>query len=369
MIRALATTLRRPRSQQPARRPLTVRSRRPPRSPIADRRWQLAALVGLLASACSLGLVPVAGAKPPSSAKSSGAVRSPYGNDVSYSQCGGAFPVGPTFGLVGVDDGIANRENPCFGPDGGGASTSELYWGSRLAGGANQPPVALYVNTADPGNTYNGQPIADWPKPGSTVPNLSDPYGACGADPTNSALGANSPACAWVYGADIASLDAGSGTPLTGTASSSFLTSATSALQALGASVSGQASAYRWWLDVETQNSWQSSSADGGAGLTLNAAALEGMVQYLQSLGVSGIGIYSTGSAWQTITGGQSAVESAWTAAGNSAPSPLHGLPNWLPGARQQSGAISNCSLTSFTDGSVSLTQWVQSSLDYDEAC
>jgi hypothetical protein len=290
-------------------------------------------------------------------AKSSGgAVKSPYGNDISYPQCGTSFPVGEQFGLVGVDDGIANKENPCFGPDGGGSTTSELYWASGLAGTASQPKVGLYVNTADPGNSYNGQPIADWPKPGATVAGLSDPYGQCGTDPTNG-LGANSPACAWVYGADMASLDV------------TFLSSASNALQA--PNVSGTASSYRWWLDVETANTWQSSSADGGTGLAMNAAVLEGMVQYLENLGVSPVGVYSTGSAWRTVTGGQNAVESNWTAApySNVAPSPLYRAPDWVPGARQQSGAISNCSGSSFTDGSIALTQWVQGSLDYDQGC
>jgi hypothetical protein len=335
-----------------------------------------------LAAACALlaGATPLlfpGGAVARSSSKSSatsrtksgGGIRSPYGNDISYPQCGKSFPSGATFGLVGVDDGIANRQNPCLGPDGGGAGTSELYWGSRRAGGAGQAPVALYVNTADPSNSYNGQPIADWPKPGATVPNLANPYGQCGADPHNSSLGANSTGCAWVYGADIASLDASSGAPLTGTASSSFLSSAAGALQAQGASVSASASSYRWWLDVETANTWQPSSAAGGTGLAMNAAALEGMLQYLKSLGVTTVGVYSTNSQWQAITGGQSAIESGWSAAGEPSPSPLSGVPDWVPGAQQQSGAISACSGGSFTGGSLALTQWIQNSLDYDQAC
>jgi hypothetical protein len=291
---------------------------------------------------------------------------SPYGNDISYPQCGTQFPTGLTFGLVGVDDGIANKVNPCLGPHNGGAGTSELYWGSLLLGGAGQPPVGLYVNTADPSNTYNGQPIADWPKPGSTVPGVANPYGQCGADPGNSSLGANSTACAWVYGADIASLDASSGAPLTGTASKSFLTSASDALQATGASVSGNASSYEWWLDVETANTWQSGSANA---LAMNDAVLEGMLQYLKSLGVPVVGIYASSGGWQTITGGQSTIESDWTAAGTPAPSPLYAVPDWVPGASSQSGAISNCSTASFTNGRIDLAQWVQSSLDYDQSC
>jgi GH25 family lysozyme M1 (1,4-beta-N-acetylmuramidase) len=197
------------------------------------------------------------------------------------------------------------------------------------------------------------------------VPGLTNPYGSCGPDPSNASLGANSTGCAWVYGADIASLDASQGPPLIGSAPASFLTSASSALAAQGASVSGKASAYGWWLDVETANTWQS----GGAGLAMNAAVIEGMLQYLKSLGASTVGIYSTSGVWQTIVGGQNAVESNWTASGHPAPSPAYGVPDWIPGAGSQSGAVSNCALASFTRGKTALTQWVQNSLDYDQAC
>jgi hypothetical protein len=304
--------------------------------------------------------------KPISSKHHSPGPTSPYGNDISYPQCGTQFPAGSTFGAVGVDDGIANKANPCLGPYNGGVATSELYWGAHLPGSTSQPPVALYVNTADPGNMYNGQPIADWPKPGSTVPGLTNPYGQCAADSSNSALGANSTGCAWVYGADIASLDASSGAPLTGTASASFLTSASNALQADGASVSGNAGSYQWWLDVETANTWQSGSASA---LAMNDAVLEGMLQYLKGLGVTVVGVYASPNSWQTITGGQSTIESNWTSSGSPAPSPLYAVPDWVPGASSQSGAISNCSTTSFTNGRIDLAQWVQNSLDYNQSC
>lgn len=308
------------------------------------RRYLRGAVALLLAG----GILLFAGA---AGAKAAGGLSSPYGNDVSYPQCGTSFPAGATFGLVGVDDGIANKENPCFGPyGGGGAATSELYWGSQRSGSASQPSVALYVNTADPGNSYNGTPIADWPSSNGT--GLTDPYGTCQPASSGSSQGANSTACAWVYGVDMATLDV------------SFLTSASRAV-----SVSGQASSYKWWLDVETQNTWQSSSADRGTGLAMNAAVLEGMVQYLKHLSVGTVGIYGSSSSWQTVTGGQSAVENNWNTAGNSGSSPLYGVPDWVPGARRQTGAVSNCSLKSFTDGKIALTQWVQSSLDYDQSC
>ena len=36
------------------------------------------------------------------------------GNDVSYPQCGKSFPSGQAFGIVGVNDGLANNANPCL---------------------------------------------------------------------------------------------------------------------------------------------------------------------------------------------------------------------------------------------------------------
>lgn len=38
------------------------------------------------------------------------------GNDISYPQCGAAFPSSPAFGIVGVNGGLANDLNPCLGP-------------------------------------------------------------------------------------------------------------------------------------------------------------------------------------------------------------------------------------------------------------
>ena len=36
------------------------------------------------------------------------------GNDVSWPQCGKALPKGQTFGIVGVNNGLANNTNPCL---------------------------------------------------------------------------------------------------------------------------------------------------------------------------------------------------------------------------------------------------------------
>ena len=53
--------------------------------------------------------------------------------------------------------------------------------------------------------------------------------------------------------------------------------------------VSGSASSYPWWLDVETGNSWQSDT-------TMNVADLQGMVAALRDAGATTVSVYSTTS-------------------------------------------------------------------------
>src|SRR5258708_3621786 len=101
------------------------------------------------------------------SASAGPAATSTVGHDISYPQCGKTFPSKPAFGIVGVNGGLANDLNPCLGPTSAYPSykQSELYWAvSAATGSTTQPKASLYLNTADPGNLYNGKPIADWPK-------------------------------------------------------------------------------------------------------------------------------------------------------------------------------------------------------------
>ncbi|HWT55498.1 MAG TPA: hypothetical protein VN031_00520 [Candidatus Microsaccharimonas sp.] len=246
-------------------------------------------------------VAPAAAAKP----TAPGGTPSPTvltGNDVSWPQCGKhmTLPSGQAFGIVGVNGGLANTTNPCF--------AQELSWASASSGKTNQPTAALYVNTANPGNLG----VADWPKSGSSVK-----YGGC--------TGSDDQACAYVYGWNMAQLDATS------------------------RGVSSPA-AYTWWLDVETGNSWESNTAN-------NAADLEGMTDYFQSIG-AGVGLYSTNYQWGQIAGAVSATSS------------LNGLPSWLAGASSVSGAQANCKLPGLTTNSqVTLAQYVSRSTDYDVSC
>lgn len=285
---------------------------------------------GLLAAAL-LVLLPATSASAAGAGKAhgDGGTSGPTGNDISWPQCGTSFPSGQAFGIVGVNDGLANTLNPCFGLYNGGTAGSELAWALGSSGAvAAQPTAQIYVNTADPGNWYNGKPIADWPASGT-----STAYGDCTTTVVSGdTVGDNSDACAYVYGQQRAAQDV------------AWVTQAASDLTAPAAST------YHWWLDVEIGNSWMSDT-------TMNVAVLQGMVDQLKTTAsVAYVGVYSTSYQWGQITAG--------VATGSIA-----GLDDWIPGATRQSSAQSNCGLPSFTGGRVALTQWSRAGVDGDVSC
>ncbi|HEY2003981.1 MAG TPA: hypothetical protein VGH44_02605 [Candidatus Saccharimonadia bacterium] len=250
-------------------------------------------LAGMLAAA------PVLAAKPAGAGK----IGPGLGMDVSYPQCGKSLPTTPAFAVVGVNGGVANNFNRCF--------SSELTWAEGASGGTQQPKVSVYVNTGNPGDVLAQYNLADWP----TSTNPADPYGSCMGVWTDDL------ACSWEYGYERAQGD-------------------------VGYAGSG---ARRWWLDVETSNSWTIDAAK-------NRAALEGMVYGLTEAGGT-VGLYSTAGAWSSVAG---AVPMA---------SPLYALPEWRPGAETQRQAQSNCSLSPLTGGGhITLTQYT-TTLDYDYSC
>lgn len=228
------------------------------------------------------------------------------GSDVSWPQCGKSLPKGQAFGIVGVNNGLANTTNPCL--------ASELSWAGSSTGGTGQPKVELYVNTANPGSAGSWWPTSNT-YAGTTVAN---PYGQCSS-------GSYGAACAYMYGYAKAYDDA----------------------NIRGVSNPG---AYIWWLDVETGNTW---SADQAA----NRADLEGMAAYFTGIGAT-IGLYSTGSQWSQIAGTV------------PASSPLYSARSWLAGARSAADAKRMCSSAPLTvGGKVSVTQYFSGGFDYDYSC
>jgi hypothetical protein len=252
-----------------------------------------------------------------------GASSTPIGNDVSWPQCNKNLPSNQAFGIVGINGGLANNTNPCL--------PKQLTWAQLSTGILTiQPAAQLYVNTANP---FGVSGITDWPQ--NNVD--SDNYDTTAIDPYGSCSSSNSIACAWQFGWNQADQDV----------QYRFIPSANNA------HIDSVPSHYTWWLDVETGNSWES----GPSGQQRNIAVLQGMAKYLNVYGAKA-GLYSTSYQWGKIAG---------TTTTNTL---LDGLDSWLPGAKSQKTARSNCSLQSLTKGGkVTTTQYVSNNLDYDYSC
>lgn len=271
---------------------------------------------------------PAALAKPAASHNGGAAT----GIDASYPQCGSTLPSGQAFAIIGVNDGLANDYNPCLG--------AEFHYAeTQTTGLTHQAAAQTYLNTADPGNG-----VADWPSPSQpgAYGATTTPDGTCDFAAGTSGPGADSTACAYVYGYDMVAGIAYAGGSVAGDQA------------AFASATGGSLVATPVWLDVETGNSWQS----GSSGAAMNVADLQGMVAALKSGASTAaqIGIYSTGYQWGQITGGSTAGD-------------LQGLPVWIPGASRESGAAANCTLASFTGGSVTVTQWFGHPYDGDYSC
>lgn len=232
------------------------------------------------------------------------------GYDVSYPQADRALPPSPAFAIVGLNGGVATSTNP--------ALDAQLAW-AGTARGSGHPRFEVYVNTANPGpKRASWWPKGDRTRTGTTV---HSPYGHCD--------GAATTACAYVYGASLAGDDLHR-SPLVTTAS-----------------------AYRWWLDVETANTWSSSRPR-------NRAVLEGMAVRLTRLGAR-VGLYALPHEFRDLIG---------TVPSDS---PLAPLPSWVAGAADQAQATSLCSSVPLTDGRLQLVQFrgadTVGPIDQDVAC
>jgi hypothetical protein len=235
------------------------------------------------------------------------AAYSVVGNDVSWPQCGTTLPSDAGFGVVGLNDGLANTTNPCF--------ADQLAWAQGLAPTGSQPNAQLYVNTANPGKQGKWWPTTNRTQSGTAVA-VPAQYGSC--------TGKVNAGCAYVYGWSIAEQDVLSrGVPSAGS--------------------------FRWWLDVETGNTWSRDT-------TANRADLEAMTTRIQQSGAT-VGVYSTSYQFGRIAG---TLPSG---------SPLATLPTWLAGASSRSDAAARCQGSSFTGGANTLVQWVAGGLDNDLSC
>src|SRR6202022_3262581 len=152
------------------------------------------------------------------------------GYDISYPQCGGAYPTG-AFGVVGVNGGYPFvHYNPCL---------ADEY--------SHTPHAALYINTGyDPLYTQvDGQ---------HTTPECMTKSAAIQGSPEQKA--------AWAVGC-----------------------SEVARSMAYAAS-QGVANPRGWWLDVETENSWASTD------LRLNQYTIQGIVDTLHRQSPGPVGIY-----------------------------------------------------------------------------
>jgi len=137
------------------------------------------------------------------------------GFDISWPQCGGAFPAPrPAISVVGVNDGRPLTHNPCF--------SDELAWAG--------PAVTLYINT-------------DFP-PTDDPAALSGPAGNCASGDMSCE--------SYNYGFNAAT-------------------------DAFHSATTAGARAALWWLDVETKNGWPADKGLNARVIAGNIAALQGL--------------------------------------------------------------------------------------------
>jgi hypothetical protein len=285
---------------------------------------------------------PAFAAQPARPAGSTAAVAT--GSDISWAQCGRRLPSGQAFGIVNANGGTAASFNPCL--------STEVAWAQATSGTTPQPRLAFYVNTANPYGQGSWWPKSDSDRPptgaspyptgqlpAATVSYPSGkPVGCTTTDGTVSGPPSYNGACAYVYG----------------------YVRAEQAVEWVHEQVPRlDLRTYRWWLDVETTNTWQTDTRS-------NAASLAGAAAYLAQAGL-GVGAYSTTAQWTSIVGGTGA---SIPALPSGDPNNLIGLDEWGAGASSQKGAVSNCTAAKpFTGGSNRLMQYVANGTDYDVSC
>ncbi len=235
------------------------------------------------------------------------------GFDVSFPQCTSSLPVAPGLAVVGVNNGKNFTVNKCL--------AKELLWAKTATNAA----PAFYVNSGNPG------PVND------------------AAWPTNQALpkichGANTAACSYDYGWNAARASYGAAVAAEGADGS--------------ASPTADAKAANWWLDVETANPWEARITINGAttlAYTNDQASVLGMADFLTSMGVKSVGVYTASSMWRAIMGLQVTAFSAYSL--------------WIPGPGSLTSAVAQCAIPSFLGGRTGMVQYPSLGLDGDYLC
>ena len=198
---------------------------------------------------CAAAMASVCAVTLAGCASQTASAESALGYDVSWPQCGQSLPEPSAFAIVGVNEDLPRKANPCFG--------EQLAWAQRSTGQSTQPKVAVYATAANPAQ----ENVDTWPQSGSNQ------YGECDGQATT--------ACAFTYGQDR--MDANKKT-----------------VETAGAKVGD----FKWWIDVEPEYSWESDAS----GKVRNRAMLEGMVDVIIREGGQ-VGFYSDKPIWGNIVG------------------------------------------------------------------
>ena len=114
------------------------------------------------------------------------------------------------------------------------------------------------------------------------------------------------------------------------------------------ARVTNAAAGHRFWVDVETANSWSKTNK------VINVAVIQGMIDYLTLRAGCIAGIYVSPNHWKQITDNARAT----------------GIPNWFAAANNRAGAQTKCAVgTSLTGGPLLMVQYVVKGLDHNYWC
>jgi hypothetical protein len=240
----------------------------------------------------------------PATVQPSSTQTSIYGNDIASPQCPtGAEPKLPAFAIVGVNGGRPFTANPCL--------PRQFTW-ALTSTSPSQAHLAFYMNTANPGPSASG----NWPVAGTSTPRACD--------------GSWSQGCAYDYG---------------------WLSAQDAYGRGLGVAGNPTTARLPWWLDVESANSWSSDTS-------INAADVQGAIEFLHAQQVGSIGIYSTSADWEAIVGPPSTTNN----------NPFGSLLNWQPGPSTAQDAPAWCSRT-VTGARVKFVQFPSGGFDTDLAC